>query len=381
MPTEGLRRCGALFAAGLLVGGLLAGCRGEAPPPPEEEPEERVLLVLSEREEEVVGELLAAWSATTGFPIEVRYGEPGKLAAAVLDGESPDGPAVFLSRDAAALGALAAAGRALPLPADLVAAVNPLFVDAERRWVGLTGRARVVVHDPQRVARAVLPADLGGFGDPAHRGRFGLAPGSRSFRVHLAAWRALHGGPALDRLLARWAENEPVLAADGIALVEAVVDGELDFALVDHTDLWRVRAERGGGAGEEASGEASGGEASGEPGGADAGIARAPGSAEGAGPGAAVPLPAADSSGYLDLAGAAVLVESPAALALLRHLLGPEAQSRLAAATSEYPLRRDLEPPLPLLPLADLDLAQVDYRAVAAALAETEEAIADSLAR
>lgn len=344
MPTEAPRRCGALFAAGLLLGGLLAGCRGEEPPPPAEEPEDRVLLVLSEREEEVVGELLAAWGATTGFPIEVRYGEPGELAAAVLDDPLPDGPAVFLSRDAAGLGALAAAGRALPLPADLVAAVNPLFVDAERRWVGLTGRARVVVHDPQRVARATLPADLAGFGDPAHRGRFGLAPGSRSFRVHLAAYLALHGGPALDRLLARWAENEPVLAADGTALVEAVLDGELDIALVDHSDLWRVRAERGGGP-----------------------LA-----------GAAVPLPAADSSGYLDLAGAAVLADSPAALALLRHLLGPDAQSRLAAATSEYPLRRDLEPPLPLLPLADLDLAQIDYRAVAAALAETEEAIAES---
>jgi iron(III) transport system substrate-binding protein len=374
MPTEAPRRCGALFAAGLLLGGLLAGCRGEEPPPLAEEPEERVLLVLSEREEEVVGELLAAWSATTGFPIEVRYGEPGELAAAALDGEPSDGPAVFLSRDAASLGALAAAGRALPLPADLVAAVDPLFVDAERRWVGLTGRARVVVHDPQRVARAMLPAGLAGFGDPAHRGRFGLAPGSRSFRVHLAAYRALHGGPALDRLLARWAENEPVLAADGTTLVEAVVDGELDFALVDHTDLWRVRAERGGGAGEEAGGEAGGGTdltAGGEPSGEaeSAAVDRS---------GAAVPLPAADSSGYLDLAGAAVLVESPAALALLRHLLGPDAQSRLAAATSEYPLRRDLEPPLPLLPLADLDLAQIDYRAVAAALAETEEAIAES---
>lgn len=341
-----------IVVAALLVGGM-AGCRGETAPPAEA-PEDRVLLVLSEREEEVVADLLAAWSDGTGFELDVRYGAPGELAAAALAGEAPEAPAVFLSRDAASLGALAAAGRALALPADLVAAVDPLFVDAERRWVGLTGRARVMVYDPGRVAREELPADLAAFADPAHRGRFGLAPGSRSFRVHLAAWRALHGAEALDRLLARLAENEPLLAAGGDELVEAVLDGEIDFALVDHTDLWRVRAARDGEGG------------------------AAAGGAEDLGPGAAVPLPAADSSGYLDLAGAAVLAESPAALALLRHLLGPDAQTRLAATTFEHPLAGGVEPPLPLLPLAELDLAQIDYRAVAAALPETEQAIEES---
>lgn len=363
-----------------LVGVVAGGCRDQAPPA-EEAPEERALLVLSEREEEIVGELLAAWSAATGFPIEVRYGEPGELAAAVLDGEPPEGPAVFLSHDAAALGALAAAGRSLALPADLAAAVDPLFVDAERRWVGLTGRARVVVYDPERIAHAALPADLAAFGDPAHRGRFGLAPGSRSFGVHLAAWRALHGGAALDRLLARLAENEPVLAADGTALVEAVLDGELDFALVDHTDLWRVRAERADAAAGEPEAPSTAGSA------AEDGVDAQPtGPGEEAGdesrrqPGAVLPLPAADSSGYLDVAGAAVLAESPAALSLVRHLLAAEAQNRLAATSFEYPLARGVEPPLPLLPLADLDLAQIDYRAVALAVPETADAIDSALA-
>lgn len=328
-----------VLAALLVAGGLLAGCRAEPPPAEEPAPEETAIVVLSELGEEVVGDLLAGWSAATGYQLEVRHGAPGELAVAALEGEPPAQPTILLAGDAVDLARLAAAGRALPLPADLAAAVPALFVDPERRWVGLTGRARVVVYDPARLARAELPADLRGFGDPARKGRFGVAPASRSFRVHLAAYRALHGPEALGRLLERMAAGEPRLLADDEALVRAVLDHEIDFALVDHPSLWRLRAERGDEAG------------------------------------AVVALPAADASGYLGLSGVAVLAGSPGALALVRHLLGEAAQAHLAAATFEYPLLPAAEPPAGLLPLADLDPAQIDYRAVAAALDETEEAI------
>jgi iron(III) transport system substrate-binding protein len=374
-----------LGIAALLLGGLLAGCRAEAPseePVPEEG--ERI-VVLSERDEEVVGDLLAAWSAATGYDLEVRYGAPGELAAAALAGDPPEEPTILLAGDEVGLAGLAAARRAQPLPADLTAAVRRLFVDPERRWVGLTGRARVVVYDPQRMSTADLPAGLRGFGDPAHEGRFGLAPESRSLRIHLAAYRALHGPEGLARLLERLAANEPRLLPDDEALVRAVRDHEIDFALVDHAAVWRVRA-------------AERGEAAGGPG------VDGPG-AQGL---AVLPLPAADASGYLGLTGVALLApyagvapaagEAPTAgeassagvapaadvapsagaLALVRHLLGEAAQAHLAATTFEYPLVPAVEPPAGLVPLADLDLAQVDYRAVAAALDETEAAIEES---
>lgn len=325
-----------LLAALVLAAGLLAGCRAE--PPLAEEPapeEETAIVVLSELGEDVVGDLLAGWSAATGYELEVRHGAPGELAAAALEGEPPAQPTILLAADAIDLARLAAAGRALPLPADLAAAVPALFVDPERRWVGLTGRARVVVYDPERLARAELPADLSGFGDPAWRGRFGLATGTRSFRTHYAAYHALHGPQAAARLFQRLVvANDPVSHPDDEALVRAVLDHEIDLALIDHPALARVRAERGDEAG------------------------------------AVVALPAADASGFFGLSGVAVLAESPGALALARHLLGETAQTHLAATTSEYPLLPAVEPPAGLLPLADLDLAQIDYRAVAEAYTE-----------
>ena len=372
-PSHGVL---AVLATTLAATLAVAGCR-QPEPPPEPPPEATTLVVLSERDEQVVGDLLAAWSAATGTEVEVRYGAPGELAAAALAAvDAPEEPTVYLSRNAVGLGALAAAGRGEPLPAELVAAVDPLFVDRERRWVGLTGRARAVVYDPARLSSGELPADLAAFGDRPHRGRFGLAPESRSFRVHLAAYRALHGPEALVRLLERLAANEPAIYPDGEALVRAVLDHEIDYALVDHTDLWRVREERGadGEADDEAAAEE--GEEGTAGGAATASAAAAP--SDSGGPGALLPLPAADSSGYLDLAGAAVLAPSPAALALVRHLLSPEAQAALAAATFEYPLAAGAPLPAALLPLADLDLAQIDYRAVAESLPETEKAIAES---
>lgn len=349
------RPCRSLFIA-ILLGGLLAGCRAEAPVEEPVAEAGETIVVLSERDEEEVGDLLAAWGAATGYDLEVRYGAPGELAAAALAGEPPEEPTILLAGDEVGLAGLAAAERALPLPVDLTAVVRGLFVDPERRWVGLTGRARVVVYDPQRMSTADLPAGLRGFGDPAQKGRFGLAPESRSLRIHLAAYRALHGPEGLARLLERLAANEPRLLADDEALVRAVLAHEIDFALVDHTAVWQVRvAERG--------------EAADGPGAAGLAV---------------LPLPAADTSGYLGLTGVALLAPpagvapSAGALALVRHLLGEEAQAHLAATTFEYPLVPAVEPPAGLVPLADLDLAQIDYRAVAAALDETDAAIAEA---
>ncbi|HUO86722.1 MAG TPA: hypothetical protein VM617_04965 [Thermoanaerobaculia bacterium] len=328
-------------ALAVLVLAVVTACGGEPPVEMGSQQEAGSLVVFSERGEEIVGALLAEWATDTGVEVEVRYLEPGEMAAAIETGPAQQGT-VFLSHDAVSLGELAATARAIPLPAELTAGLDPHFVDAERRWVGLTGRARVIVYDPQRLSSEELPGGLAAFGDPAQRGRFGLAPLGHSFRVHLAAYRALHGPEALDRLLSRLAANEPALYPDEQALVEGVLDHDIDFALADHPALRRVRAERGGGAG------------------------------------AVRTLPAADSSGYFDVAGAAVLVESAAALALVRHLLSAPVQARLAATTFEYPLLPTAALADEMVPLAELDLARVDYRAVAAALPATEEAIADS---
>jgi iron(III) transport system substrate-binding protein len=337
-----VRQGGPLLLAAALA--AVVGCGAEPPPAPADR--STSLVVHCAFAEADVGPLLAAFEAASGVELEVRYGSSAELAEALVMGRA-EGPALFLATDGAALGAVAAAGLASPLPAEVLAGLDPLFTDSERRWAGLLGRARTVVYDPQRTPSEEVPGDLVALGDERFRGRVGLAPGTRSFRVHLAAYRALHGAPVAARLLERLAANEARVYPDGEGVVAAVLDGEIDFGLADHSDLWRVRAERGVVAG------------------------------------ASLPLPAADASGFLDLSGAAVLGPGQAAsgapaVEMVRFLLTPESQALLAGRTFDYPLTPGVPPAVDLVPLAEMDPADVDYGAVAEALPEAVEILAAS---
>ena len=61
------------------------------------------------------------------------------------------------------LGAVAAAGLLAPLPEDILNRVPPAFRAPDSNWVGISGRARVVVYNTETVTPADLPEDLEGF--------------------------------------------------------------------------------------------------------------------------------------------------------------------------------------------------------------------------
>ncbi|HEX2254739.1 MAG TPA: extracellular solute-binding protein [Thermoanaerobaculia bacterium] len=340
----------------LLLAALLAAagaCRSDEPPLPVDEPVRRV-TVYSEHDEAVVRPLLDRFTVRSGTEVVLETGAPGELAAALAAGEEIPGAgaAVFLSRDSAVLGRLAAAGRLVPLPSEVSGAVPSEMTDPKGRWVGLTARARLLAYAPERVEPATLPVALPVLAEARYRGRLALAPRTRSFLVHMAAYRALHGPEALDRLLASLAANEPVLRDDSAAVVAAVADGEADLGLVDHPALATARRPP-----------------------------VAPGAEPSLAPAAAVApqahlLAGSDSSGFLDLAGAAALSRDAAAFELIRFLLTPEAQADLTRRTREYPLVAGV--PLPgegMPPLADLDPPVVDFEAVAEVMDETQAQI------
>jgi len=327
----------ALLALGLA---LAAGCREEAPPV-EEAPEARPVTLASGIDEAILGPLLARFSERTGHEVEARYGDSEELAAQLAAGEGTP-PQVFVSRDAPSLGRVAAAGRFLPLPADLVGEVPANFADPERRWVGIAGRARALVYAPDRVAEEELPRSLSALAAPRFHGRLVLAPSSPAFVDHMAAYRALNGAAALDELLAGLAAGDPVIAADERAVAEEVLAGRADLGLADLAEALAVPA----GAGAEPLGLRV--------------------------------LASADASGLIDLVGAGVTAENPAAIELLRFLLGDEAQAQLARETRWYPLVAGVELAGAPAALADLAPPRIDFAAVAAAEEAAREAIAAS---
>src|SRR5688572_3322240 len=106
------------------------------------------LHVYSGRNENLVRPILERFASDTGIDIRVRYGDTAELAATLLEeGEATRGD-VFFSQDAGALAALAAQGRLATLPdSNAIDAVDDRFRDPGRRWVGVTGRARVIAYN------------------------------------------------------------------------------------------------------------------------------------------------------------------------------------------------------------------------------------------
>jgi iron(III) transport system substrate-binding protein len=323
----------ALFSAACGGGGAPPAGEPAAAPPP------APVTVYSGRSESLIGPLLARFTAATGIPVEVRYGETAELAATLLEEGSNTPAEVFVSQDAAALGALAGEGLLRPLPRDLVSNVPARFADPGRRWVGLSGRARVLVYNPGAIGEDELPPTLEAVADPRYRGRFGVAPLNGSFQAQMAVYRALAGAEALAELLAGLVANQPERYPNNRAIVDAVAAGEIDFGLVNHYYLWRALQER-----------------------PDA-------------PAKNWFQPGGGASSFINVAGAGVLADRAEAVALVRWLLADEAQRYFAEETFEYPLVPGVPAAADLPPLAELATPELDFAAVSAVLEETLAAI------
>ena len=87
--------------------------------------------------------------------------------------EGNNSPAdIFFAQDPGGLGFLSAAGRLDRLPTDITDPVADWAKPADRTWVGLSGRARTLVHSASLSADE-LPASLEDLTDPKWKGKIG----------------------------------------------------------------------------------------------------------------------------------------------------------------------------------------------------------------
>lgn len=333
-----MKRRAAILAA--MLGATLAACqtadvedsRGVADP----------VVVYSGRNESLIGPLLERFEAASGLEVRARYGETAELAATLLE-EAGNSPAdVFISQDAAALGAVAAAGLLKPLPAGALQRVPERFRSPAGDWVGLSGRVRSVVYNTELIAESDLPRSLEAVADSKYKGRFGIAPANGSLQAHLAVYRVVAGAEALDRLLTAIAANEPATYPKNSAIVQAVIAGEVEWGLVNHYYLLRALVE------------------------------------DPEAPARNFFMDEGPASGFVNLAGAGVVSATPGAVALIEYLLGDVAQRYFAEETFEYSLVAGIEAAPSLLPLAGLASPDVDFARVSRALEPTLEAIGAS---
>ena len=280
------------------------------------------LVLYSGRSEGLVEPIIQQFSEASGIKVEVRYGNTAEIAATLLE-EGDNTPAdVFWAQDPGGLGAVAEAGMFAPLPEDLLNMVSANFRSPEGLWVGISGRARVVVYNTGALTPEDLPTDLWDFTDPKWQGKIGWAPTNGSFQVMVTGMRQSWGEDKTREWLEGILANRPISYENNTAIVAAVGAGEVEVGFVNHYYLYRFLQEEG---------EAFGARNYFLP---------------GQGPGSLVMV-----------AGAGVLDASENqenATKFIRFLLSTVAQQYFATQTWEYPLIEGVIMPHELTPLAEL---------------------------
>ena len=217
---------------------LLTACNSTASPQTQTQ-----LTIYSGRSESLVGPIITQFEAASGIKVAVRWGSTAELAATLLE-EGERSPAdLFFAQDPGGLGAVA--NLLTTLPDQVLEQVPQGFRGPQGRWVGISGRARVVVYNTDQLTPQDLPADIWDFTAPPWKGRLGWAPTNASFQTMVSAMRASWGEIKTRQWLEGIQANSPVVYDNNTAIVAAVAAGEVEAGFVNHYYLYRFLQEEG----------------------------------------------------------------------------------------------------------------------------------------
>lgn len=333
LATRQTRR--SVVRSGMVLGGGLAGSvtglrlAGAQNASPVASPtlEGATVTVYSGRTEDLIGPAIEIADETTGATAEVRYGSTAELAA-TLSEEGENTPAsLYIAQDAGALGQLANEGLLAELPEDLLSRVDDRFRSPDGLWVGISGRARVLVYNTEMVTEDELPATVEELTGDAWTGMVGWAPENGSFQAFITAYRTLESDDAAREWLEAMIANDAQVYESNGAIVNAVASGEVSVGLVNHYYKFEIEAEQG-----------------------------------------ELPIEnhyfeGGDPGSLVNVAGVGVLANGPdqeAAMAYVDAFLTTEIQTYFAEMTSEYPLVEGVDTAEGLVPLSEVDSPDID---------------------
>ncbi|MBC8091190.1 MAG: iron ABC transporter substrate-binding protein [Pseudonocardia sp.] len=232
------------LAAAVALLTVAAGC-GSAADEESASPDGTV-TVYSGRAEDLVAPLFEQFTEETGIEVEVRYADTASTATTLLE-EGDRTPAdVFLSQDAGALGVVGRAGLLAELPAEVTDLVPERYRATDGRWVGLTGRARVIAYDPRQVPEAELPTEIADVNDPRWAGKVGVAPTNASFQSFVTALRVTEGDDGAKAFLDGLVANDVQIREGNSQILADVESGTLAMGLINHYYWYEQGAELGG---------------------------------------------------------------------------------------------------------------------------------------
>ena len=201
------------------------------------------LTIYSGREERLVKPLFDRFTKDTGIALNVRYGSSAEMAATILE-EGDSGRAdVFFAQEAGLLGFVAREGLLKVLPQRTLDRVPARFRAPGKRWVGTSGRARVIAYNTNELTKAQVPKTIWELTKPQWKGKIGLPPTNASFQAFVAVMRIKHGEDRTRDWLLGLKENDVRFYGNNTQVVQAVGRGEVLVGLVNHYYLHNIRVQ------------------------------------------------------------------------------------------------------------------------------------------
>jgi iron(III) transport system substrate-binding protein len=286
-----------------------------ADPDPEasgtEEPLDGDLVVYSGRREPLLQPIIDAFEEDTGINVSVKYGATNELGNALIEERGNPRADVFVGTDAASAESLRSRGVFAVFDDPALEAIDRSYRAVDGAWVGISGRARVIIYNTELVDEADLPRSIFDLTDPKWDGQIAIPSTTNgSFTAWVSSIRKLEGDEAARDLLEGLKDNGAVAIGDHTAVRQAVGRGEFALGLVNHY-YYQLEKDAGSPVGVIYTDQADG------------------------------------EIGVLVNVAAASIVEGAAhaenAAAFMRYLLSPEAQELFAALNFEYPLIPGIE--------------------------------------
>ena len=289
------------------------------------------LVIYSGRSESLIGPVIGQFEEATGIKVSAKYGSTSEIAATLLEEGDNTLADVFFAQDPGGLGSVE--GMLAELPDEVLESVPSWARSPDDRWVGISGRARVVAYNTATLSEEDMPDSLWGFTDPSWKGRMGWPPSNSSFQTMVTAMRVIWGEQRARQWLEGIQANEPSVYPKNTPAVAATAAGEVDVAFVNHYYLYRFIQENGEGFGARNYHLSDGG----------------PGS-------------------LIMVAGAGILESSENrdnAERFLNFMLSTVAQQYFAGQTYEYPLVEGVKTNRLLTPIEEINNPEIDMASLA----------------
>lgn len=264
------------------------------------------LIIYSGRREPLFEPVVKAFEDATGIEVSVKYGSTTELGNALIEEQNNARADIFVGTDAATAETLRGRGVFAPFDDPVLDSIDPAFHAEDGSWVGVSGRARVIMYNTDKVAEGDVPSSVFDLTDPKWKGEVAIpSTANSSFTAWVSSLRKLRGDDATREFLQALKDNDLNVLNEHTDVRNAVGAGEFSIGLVNH---YYYQLEK----------------------------------QEGSPVGVVYPDQGADDIGVLVNVAAASIVDGAPheenARAFMRFLLGEEAQRIFAESNFEYPL-------------------------------------------